>query len=130
MSNVIHLRRALLVALGGALGTAARLGLTLLIPDAGGFPFAIITANVVGAFLIGILTGWPADMPTSRADLRIFLGTGVLGGFTTYSAFTVGSIQLWTDAPVLALLYAALSLVLGVAAAVAGIRLARSGAAT
>ena len=44
VSNVTHLRRALLVALGGALGTAARLALTLAIPDAGGFPFAIITA--------------------------------------------------------------------------------------
>lgn len=124
MSNVTHLRRALLVALGGALGTAARLALTLAIPDAGGFPFAIITANVVGAFLIGILTAWPTDGP--RADLKIFLGTGILGGFTTYSAFAVGSVQLWTDAPLQAVLYAALSLVLGVAAAVAGIRIARS----
>ena len=128
VSNVTHLRRALLVALGGAFGTAARLVLTLLIPDAGGFPFAIITANILGAFLIGILTAWPTDGP--RADLKILLGTGVLGGFTTYSAFAVGTIQLWTDTPLLAALYAALSLALGVAAAVAGIRLARSRAAT
>lgn len=126
MAIVIHVRRALLVALGGALGTAARLVLTLTIPDAGGFPVAIITANVVGAFLIGVLTGWGP----SSSDRKVFLGTGILGGFTTYSAFAVGSVQLWTDAPLLAVLYAALSLILGVAAAVLGIRLARSRSAT
>ncbi len=113
------MRRALLVALGGALGTAARLAIGLAIPDAAGIPTSTLAVNILGAFLIGILS---ARLPAS-ADLRILLGTGVLGGFTTYSAFAVGTVQLWTAAPLLAALYALMTLVLGVLAALAGIRL-------
>lgn len=115
------LRRILLVALGGTVGTAARLGLGLALPDAGGVPVAVLVANVLGALLIGVLA---ARIPAST-DLRLLLGTGVLGGFTTYSAFMTGSVELWTDTPVLAFAYAAGSLVLGLGAAALGLRIAR-----
>ena len=118
MARVI-LRRALLVAAGGTIGTAARLALGLLLADAGVVP--VLVANVVGALLIGILT---ARLPAAT-DLRLLLGTGVLGGFTTYSAFMTGTVALWTDAPLLAAAYAAGSLVLGLGAAAAGLRLGR-----
>lgn len=114
------IRKAALVALGGTIGTAARLGLGLLLPEPGGFPVATLTVNLVGALLIGVLA---ARVPTASAR-RLFLGAGVLGGFTTYSAFAVGSVQLWTDAPLLAVLYAFSSLVLGLAAVVVGMRVA------
>lgn len=117
----VKLRRVLLVALGGTIGTAARLGLGLLLPDAGGIPVAVLVANVVGALLIGILA---ARLPAST-DLRLLLGTGVLGGFTTYSAFMTGTVALWTGAPLLAGAYAVGSLVLGLAAAALGLRLGR-----
>ncbi|WP_337002508.1 MULTISPECIES: fluoride efflux transporter FluC [unclassified Microbacterium] len=115
------LRRILFVALGGTVGTAARLALGLVIPATGGFPLAVLLANIVGAFLIGVLA---ARLPGST-DLRLLLGTGVLGGFTTYSAFMTGTLALWTDAPLLAVAYAVGSLVLGLAAAALGLRLAR-----
>ncbi|WP_223624601.1 CrcB family protein [Microbacterium sp. EST19A] len=117
----MNLRRVLLVALGGTIGTAARLGLGLALPDAGGFPVAILVANVLGALLIGVVA---ARLPAS-ADLRLMLGTGVLGGFTTYSAFMTGALELWTDAPILAAAYAIGSLALGLAAAALGLRLGR-----
>jgi len=117
----VNLRRILLVAAGGTVGTAARLTLGLVVPDAGGFPLAVLIANVVGALLIGVLA---ARLPAS-ADLRLMLGTGVLGGFTTYSAFMTGTVSLWTDAPVLAVAYALGSLVLGLGAAALGLRLGR-----
>lgn len=117
----VNLRRVLLVALGGTVGTAARLGLGLLVPDVGGFPFAVLLANLTGALLIGVLA---ARLPGS-SDLRILWGTGVLGGFTTYSAFMTGSLALWDTAPLLAVAYAAGSLVLGLAAAALGLRLGR-----
>ncbi|MBP3977283.1 CrcB family protein [Microbacterium sp. BLY] len=120
MANV-SLRRVLLVALGGMLGTSARLGLGLLVPDPGGFPLAVLTANVVGALLIGVVA---ARLPAS-AELRLLLGTGLLGGFTTYSAFMTGTLALWASAPLLAAAYAVGSLALGLAAAAAGLRLAR-----
>lgn len=120
MANV-NLRRILLVAAGGTIGAAARLALMLLLPDRGGFPTAILLANVVGAFAIGVVA---ARLPASRG-LRVFLATGLLGGFTTYSSFMTGTIALWADAPLLATAYALGSLVLGLLAAAVGLRLGR-----
>ncbi len=129
--------RVLLVAAGGTLGTAARLGLGLLLPDAGVLP--VLLANILGALLIGILTArlfsprtpLPTEPPgagpllSDPARLRLLLGTGVLGGFTTYSAFMTGAVGLWTDAPLLAAAYALGSLVLGLGAAALGLRIGR-----
>lgn len=117
----VNLRRILLVAAGGTAGTAARLGLGLMLPDVGGFPVAVLVANVAGALLIGLLA---ARLPAT-AELRLALGTGVLGGFTTYSAFMTGTLSLWADAPVIAVAYAVGSLTLGLAAAALGLRLGR-----
>lgn len=114
-------QRLLLVLAGGSLGTAARLAVGLWMPDAGGFPYATLLVNVLGALLIGVV----AARLASTAALRVFLGTGVLGGFTTYSAFMTGTVALWTDAPLLAFAYAAGSLVLGLIAAALGLRLGR-----
>ncbi|MDP3951041.1 CrcB family protein [Microbacterium sp.] len=115
------LRRLLLVALGGTLGTAARLAIALSIPDAGGFPVATLAVNLIGAMLIGVLA---ARLPGS-SDMRVFLGTGILGGFTTYSAFAVGTVQLWSETPLLAGLYAIVTVAFGIAAAVIGMRVGR-----
>ena len=117
----VSLRRILLVALGGTVGTAARLGLGLVLPDAGGIPVAILVANVLGALLIGVLA---ARLP-APGDRRLFIGTGILGGFTTYSAFMTGTLALWADAPALAAAYAVGSLALGLAGAAIGLRLGR-----
>ena len=114
-------QRLLLVLAGGSLGTAARLAVGLWMPDAGGFPYATLLVNVLGALLIGVV----AARLASTAALRVFLGTGVLGGFTTYSAFMTGTVALWADAPLLAFAYAAGSLVLGLVAAALGLFLGR-----
>ncbi|UNK70537.1 CrcB family protein [Microbacterium sp. H1-D42] len=107
------LRRVALAAAGGMIGTAARLGLGMLIPDAA---LGVLVANVVGSLLLGMLV---ARLPA--ADLRIFVGTGILGGFTTYSAFTVDAVGLWSDAPLIAAGYVVGSIVLGLAAAALGL---------
>lgn len=82
-----------LVVAGGTLGTAARAGLLLI--DAPGWQgVAVPVINIAGAFLLGVVTGVlvrRSDSPRSRAA-RQFLGTGVLGGFTTYSAFAVDAV--------------------------------------
>lgn len=118
--------RLLLVAAGGTLGTAARMGIDLALPAPGGFPLATLLVNIVGAFLIGVVM---VRMPQATGT-RLFLATGVLGGFTTYSAFGVGTLALWESTPALALLYAAASLALGVAAAATAMRVARPRKAT
>jgi len=125
VNSPVPLRLAL-VAVGGVIGTAVRLGLGIALPTSGGnglgsVPWATLIANVVGAFLIGVLA---ARLPSSSA-VRVFLGSGVLGGFTTYSAFTVGAVTLWHAQPWLAGVYAIGSVVLGVGAASLGLALAR-----
>jgi CrcB protein len=92
---VVSWRALVSVAVGGALGTAARAGLTLALAGVLG-PALVPIVNVAGAFAIGILFGIRARMPrSSRAErAQLFFGTGVLGGFTTYSALAVESADL------------------------------------
>ncbi|MGN8026659.1 fluoride efflux transporter FluC [Microbacterium sp. 22242] len=125
MTSSVPLRLALVVA-GGAIGTAGRLGLGLLLPAATGagltgVPWATLAVNLAGAFLIGVLA---ARLPGSSA-VRVLLGTGMLGGFTTYSSLAVGTATLWHAQPLLAAGYAAGSVILGIAAAALGLDLAR-----
>lgn len=127
MTSPIPIRLGFVVA-GGVIGTAARLGVGVALPAVQGtgwaaVPWATFVVNVVGAFLIGVLA---ARLPGSSAA-RVFLGTGVLGGFTTYSAFAVGTVTLWQAQPWLAIGYAAGSVVIGIAAAALGLDLCRPG---
>ncbi|PWC04159.1 hypothetical protein DCE94_08325 [Agromyces badenianii] len=89
-----HLRWAPigLVVVGGALGTASRAGLSLVIPNLADVPLSIAIINVVGAFVLGYLsssvTFLGADSSTAK-NLKLLLGTGFCGGFTTYSSLAI-----------------------------------------
>ncbi|MEP4051537.1 MAG: CrcB family protein [Litorimonas sp.] len=87
----------LTVALGGAIGASARHGLSLgmLRLFGPGFPIGTLLANVVGGLLMGVLMGWLVrDMPTEANSIRLFAGVGVLGGFTTFSAFSLEALRM------------------------------------
>ena len=90
----------LLVALGGAAGSVARYGAYRLWPVAGtGFPVATTTVNLLGSFAIGLIYMYVAARGPSADNARVFWMTGVLGGFTTYSAFALETALLgfsWT----------------------------------
>lgn len=120
-----------LVFVGGSLGTAARASLTLAIPPADGFPATIMGINVVGALLLGALLEALSRRGAeegARRRIRLLIGTGFLGGFTTYSALATDSVLLAAGGPVLALLNALGTLVLGALATWLGIVLvARAG---
>lgn len=117
-------RALLTVTLGGAAGSAARYGATRLVPELAGVPVAVLVVNVLGAFLLGLLVQLLAErVPATQArhQLRLLLGTGALGGFTTYSSLATGSAQLLTHGrPGVAAAYALGSVTLGVGAAHAG----------
>jgi CrcB protein len=103
----------LLVALGGALGAVGRhlisvAALSFLGP---GFPWGTLAVNILGSAAIGVAAG--AGLP---GDARLLLVTGFLGGFTTFSAFSLETATLAARAPALALLYVAASLGFGLAA--------------
>ncbi|MFJ4787243.1 fluoride efflux transporter CrcB [Streptomyces sp. NPDC088794] len=87
-----------MVALGGAIGATARYALALWWPaQPGGFPWATFWTNVVGCAVIGVFMVLVTEVWTTRRLLRPFFGTGVLGGFTTFSTYTV-DIQKLVDA--------------------------------
>ena len=80
------------VAIGGALGSVARYGVGRLWPTTpGGFPVPTITVNLLGSFAIGLLYIWIVTRAGGAESARLFWMTGVLGGFTTYSAFALES---------------------------------------
>jgi CrcB protein len=85
------------VAIGGAAGSCLRYWVSLLlgpITAAHGFPWATFTANALGSLGLGLVFVLAEDRSLFGADLRLLLGTGVLGGFTTYSAFNLEAIGL------------------------------------
>ena len=118
-------RLLILVFVGGTLGTAARELVTLALPPADGFPLATMLVNIAGAFALGLLLDALARRGPDagrRRVLRLTLGAGFLGGFTTYSALSVDTVLLGADGdPLLAVAYAAGTLLLGAAATFAGI---------
>ena len=110
------------VILGGLIGTGLRLGIDALLPHGdAGFPLSTFLINVAGSFALGLLVArvWP----TAPAWLRLGLGTGVLGSFTTFSALMVSLLTLASTAPLIGLLFLVASLVAGLGAALAGLRL-------
>jgi len=118
----------LYVALGGAIGAGARhlVNLAALRLFGPGFPFGTLAVNVVGGALMGCLAGWLARRGEGGEALRLFLGAGVLGGFTTFSAFSLEIVALAERGQAgIAVLYAALSVFASVAALVLGLNLMR-----
>jgi len=110
------------VVLGGILGTGLRLALDQVVAPDSAFPWATLLINLVGSFALGFLVArvWP----TAPAWLRAGLGTGLLGSFTTFSAVIVSLLTLTAAGmTLLAVTYLVASLVLGFAAALAGVRL-------
>lgn len=124
----VNLRMLALVVAGGTVGTAVRAALENQFPaQPGGWPWATFAINVSGAFLLGTLLGHlTAAGPDEgrRRDLRLGVGTGVMGGFTTYSTFMVEADSLLRSGHLgTGALYAGVGVVVGLAAAAAGLGL-------
>ncbi len=116
------------VALGGAVGSVARyLMVAQLTRWLGfGFPWGTLAVNVLGGLLIGALAETMALKWSVSSETRAFLVTGILGGFTTFSAFSLEVVALaQRGAHASALAYVAASVALSVAAVVAGLMLVR-----
>lgn len=122
--------RFLLVAAGGAIGSMARYGLGVLAgraaPNAG-WPVGTLAANVIGGLLMGLLVGWLAFRGGAQQEaVRLFAAVGVLGGFTTFSSYSLEAAQMIERRQVgLAGAYVAGSVVLAIAAVFAGLMIAR-----
>ncbi len=121
-------RAAVLVGLGGAVGGLARLGVASVLPHAPGtWAWSTLVANASGCFALAALAALlAARFPTSH-DLRLLLGTGVLGGYTTFSTFTVDVLDLLrAGREPMAGAYIGVSVASMLLATVVGLRLARA----
>ena len=122
--------KTILILLGGALGTGCRYGLTALVNSVikqPGFPYANLLINVSGSFIFGWLAEMYGAQIFTSAALRAALLTGVLGGYTTFSSFSFETYELVrTEAWLAASANALGSVLLGVIAVWAGVRLARA----
>jgi CrcB protein len=117
------------IAIGGVLGCWARYAMTNLVQAVYGrdFPYATLSINVLGSFLMGFLYVETLERLTISPALRVGILTGVLGGFTTFSTFAMESILLAQQGEMAkSLLYVALSIVIGLGAAVIGAYIARN----
>jgi CrcB protein len=108
----------LCVALGGALGSVARhaVGVMALRYLGAAFPWGTLTVNVAGSLVIGVIGGMMAAGTAVAPELRLFLVTGILGGFTTFSSFSLDTGALFQRAPALAALYLVTTILGGLAA--------------
>lgn len=114
-----------LIVVGGACGTSARAGLEGAFgASAGQWPWITLGINVLGSLVLGVLLEALAsgDDRGWRRSVRLGVGTGVMGGFTTYSSYAVETVNLMLAGQwLLALGYALVSVLIGIAAAAAGI---------
>ena len=115
------------VALGGAIGSVARYSAGLAATRAFGtaFPVATLGVNIIGGFLMGLAIAFFAMREPADPAIKLFVTAGLLGGFTTFSAFSVEAVMLWERKPLLGLSYILLSVVLSIGACLLGMKAIR-----
>lgn len=116
------------IALGGMLGASGRYALNLLWPTpTAGFPWGTLVLNAAGCLLIGLVMVYLVDVGGAHPVVRPFVGVGILGGFTTFSTYSVQAAGLLVDRePVTALGYLLITAVAALSAVLAGVMLARA----
>lgn len=118
----------LIVFLGGGIGAALRHGVNLACARLLGtaFPYHTLVENVTGSFMMGLLAGYFAFRGSASQHWQLFLTTGILGGYTTFSAFSLDAALLYERGTLgLAALYALGSVGLAIGGLFAGLALAR-----
>lgn len=119
------LKSFLLVGVGGMIGSMLRYFFSVVVKPSS-FPYATFAVNIIGCLLIGLIMGISIKNGQLNGSYKLFLATGLCGGFTTFSAFSIECMHMLQDERYLpAAVYIALSIVLGLAATFAGLQLAK-----
>jgi CrcB protein len=119
------LKGFLLVGFGGMIGSMLRYLFSVMIKPAA-FPYATFAVNITGCLVIGLVIGIAIKTGSGNDQWKLFLATGLCGGFTTFSAFSLECISLIEQQRYIAVItYISLSIILGLAATFAGLQLAK-----
>lgn len=123
MANIFMIKNLLFVAAGGGIGAVLRYAMYLLVKPQS-FPFTTLFINIAGSFLIGIILAYSLKENNFSENAKLFLATGICGGFTTFSAFSLENMQfLQAGKYNLAFIYIVASVVAGIVAAALGFKL-------
>ena len=114
------IKNLLLVGLGGSIGSMLRYASSLFV-NSKAFPYATLSVNIIGSFIIGLVFAMSIKEPNLSNNWKLFLATGICGGFTTFSAFSLENMGLLQSGRIgIALTYIILSIVLGITATFLG----------
>jgi CrcB protein len=119
----------LIVFIGGGIGSALRHGVNIAATSALGaaFPYGILLINVSGSFAMGLVAAYFAFKGDASQDWRLFLTTGILGGYTTFSAFSLDAALLYERGEIgMAALYVIASVAISIGGLFAGLALVRN----
>jgi CrcB protein len=119
----------LVVFLGGGIGAALRHGINLAVARLVGtaFPYGTLMINITGSFIMGLVAAYFAFKGDASQHWRLFLTTGILGGYTTFSAFSLDAALLYERGEIgLAALYVVASVAISIAGLFAGLALVRN----
>lgn len=117
------IKNLLLVALGGGIGSTLRYG-TFLLVNSKTFPYATLAVNILGSFIIGIVFALTLKEEVLSGNWKLFLASGICGGFTTFSAFSLENMSLLQAGKYgMAITYIGLSVILGIIATFLGYQL-------
>lgn len=117
------IRDLLIVGLGGCVGSMLRYSASVLVTSKT-FPYATLSVNIIGSFIIGVVFALSTREASISNNWRLFLATGICGGFTTFSAFSLENLGLLQSGKVgLAIIYITASILLGITATFLGYQL-------
>jgi CrcB protein len=118
------------VAIGGALGSMGRYLMAMFVGHYTGnsFPYGTLVINITGSTLMGVLIGWLGrTAPEHAREIQLFLAVGILGGYTTFSAFSLDAIKLMEDGKFLAMgAYISASVICSLLGLIAGLHIMRA----
>lgn len=120
-------RLFIFIGIGGMIGAIGRYSISIIFNEVNGFPYATLITNLMGCFLLSFLLNYEKVKQKLSAEIHAALSTGIIGSFTTFSTFSLETVQLWNNHLWLAFIYILLSICGGLCFCYIGFKIALRG---